>query len=106
MSRGMCFLPSTATLAVLSLTPLAQSAGAQARPQRQQPRPSPPPRAQPQPGTPPGAADTAPFAQPKYRYIGPGGNRVSAGAGVVSDPSVYYAGAASGGGWKTPDGGG
>jgi len=105
MSRGMCYLLSTATLAVLSLTSLAQSAGAQARPQRQQPRPSPPPRAQPQPVTPPGAADTATFAQLKYRYIGPVGNRVSAVAGVVSDPSVYYAGAASGGVWKTTDGG-
>src|SRR3989454_3826566 len=105
MSRGMCFLLPTATLAVLGLTSLAQSAGPQARPQRQPPRAPPPPRAQPQPVTPPGAADTATFAQLKYRYIGPVGNRVSAVAGVVSDPSVYYAGAASGGVWKTTDGG-
>src|SRR2546426_6698138 len=105
MARGMCFRPPPATLAVLGLTSLAQSAGPQARPQRQPPRAPPPPRAQPQPVTPPGAADTATFAQLKYRYIGPVGNRVSAVAGVVSDPSVYYAGAASGGIWKTTDGG-
>src|ERR1039458_5208167 len=40
-----------------------------------------------------------------YRYIGPVGNRVSSIAGVVGDPNVYYAGAASGGIWKTSDGG-
>src|SRR5688572_13496468 len=41
----------------------------------------------------------------RYRYIGPVGNRVSAVTGVVGDPNVYYAGAASGGIWKTTDGG-
>jgi photosystem II stability/assembly factor-like uncharacterized protein len=41
----------------------------------------------------------------RYRYIGPVGNRTSAIAGVVGDPNVYYAGAASGGIWKTTDGG-
>src|ERR1035437_4795051 len=40
-----------------------------------------------------------------YRYIGPVGNRVSSIAGVIGDPNVYYAGAASGGIWKTTDGG-
>lgn len=40
-----------------------------------------------------------------YRYIGPLGNRVSAVAGVAGDPRTYYAGAASGGVWKTIDGG-
>ncbi|HYX82816.1 MAG TPA: glycosyl hydrolase, partial [Gemmatimonadales bacterium] len=45
------------------------------------------------------------YAQLKYRYIGPVGNRVAAVAGVPGDPSVYYAGAASGGIWKTTDGG-
>lgn len=43
--------------------------------------------------------------QVRYRYIGPVGNRVSAVTGVVGDPNVYYAGAASGGIWKTTDGG-
>ena len=41
----------------------------------------------------------------KYRYIGPVGNRVSAVAGVPGQPNVYYAGAASGGIFKTTDGG-
>lgn len=41
----------------------------------------------------------------RFRYIGPVGNRVSAVTGVVGDPNVYYAGAASGGIWKTTDGG-
>src|SRR5438309_3441859 len=41
----------------------------------------------------------------KWRHIGPVGNRVAAVAGVPGDPSVYYAGAASGGLWKTTDGG-
>ncbi len=39
-----------------------------------------------------------------WRYIGPEGNRVSAVAGVPGDPLVYYAGAASGGIFKTTDG--
>src|SRR6266568_1600014 len=37
--------------------------------------------------------------------LGPVGNRVSAVAGVAGDPSTYYVGAASGGIWKTTDGG-
>jgi len=41
----------------------------------------------------------------RYRHIGPVGNRVSAVSGVVGDPLVYYAGAASGGIWKSEDGG-
>jgi photosystem II stability/assembly factor-like uncharacterized protein len=45
------------------------------------------------------------FKQLKYRHIGPEGNRVSAVTGVIGDPNVYYAGAASGGIWKTTDGG-
>jgi photosystem II stability/assembly factor-like uncharacterized protein len=51
------------------------------------------------------AAPSDPFAALKFRYIGPEGNRVSAVAGVPGDPSVYYAGAASGGIFKTTDGG-
>ena len=41
----------------------------------------------------------------KLRHIGPEGNRVSSVAGVAGDPMVYYAGAASGGIFKTTDGG-
>jgi photosystem II stability/assembly factor-like uncharacterized protein len=43
--------------------------------------------------------------QLKFRYIGPVGNRVIAIAGVPGDPNVYYAGAASGGIFKTVDNG-
>jgi photosystem II stability/assembly factor-like uncharacterized protein len=40
-----------------------------------------------------------------YRHIGVVGNRVASVSGVVGDPLTYYAGAASGGLWKTQDGG-
>ena len=40
-----------------------------------------------------------------YRYLGPEGNRVSSVAGVPGDPLTYYAGAASGGLFKSSDGG-
>jgi len=43
--------------------------------------------------------------QLRFRYIGPVGNRVIAAASVPGDPNVYYAGAASGGIFKTTDGG-
>ena len=45
------------------------------------------------------------YAQLKGRHIGPVGNRVSTVAGVIGDPMTYYGGAASGGVWKTVDGG-
>ena len=51
------------------------------------------------------SADTAQLSQLKYRYIGPEGNRISSVAGVSGDPKTYYAGAASGGLWKSSDGG-
>lgn len=40
-----------------------------------------------------------------WRTIGPEGNRFSSAAGVAGDPHTYYVGAASGGIWKTSDGG-
>jgi len=40
-----------------------------------------------------------------YRFIGPGGNRISAITGVPGNANVDYVGAASGGIWKTTDGG-
>lgn len=46
-----------------------------------------------------------PFSALEYRHIGPVGNRVISVAGVAGDPNTYYAGAASGGVWKTADGG-
>ncbi|MGH9402476.1 MAG: VPS10 domain-containing protein [Terriglobia bacterium] len=45
------------------------------------------------------------FGGLQYRFIGPGGNRVSAVVGVPGDLNVYYAGAASGGVWKSVDAG-
>jgi photosystem II stability/assembly factor-like uncharacterized protein len=42
----------------------------------------------------------------RFRWVGPiVGNRISAIAGVPGDASTYYAGAASGGVWKSSDGG-
>ena len=44
--------------------------------------------------------------QMRFRFVGPKvGNRIAAVAGVPGDPSTYYAGAASGGVWKSTDGG-
>jgi hypothetical protein len=51
------------------------------------------------------AIDSMWYASLRYRHIGPEGNRVSSVAGVRGDPNVYYAGAASGGIFKTTDGG-
>jgi photosystem II stability/assembly factor-like uncharacterized protein len=45
------------------------------------------------------------YAQLEYRYIGPEGNRAIAVVGIPGHPMIYYAGAASGGIWKTTDGG-
>ncbi|HEY7818090.1 MAG TPA: sialidase, partial [Vicinamibacteria bacterium] len=41
----------------------------------------------------------------RFRHIGPVGNRTIAVAGVPSDDRTYFAGAASGGIWKTDDAG-
>ncbi len=42
----------------------------------------------------------------QFRFVGPiVGNRVASIAGIPGDPSTYYAGAASGGVWKSTDGG-
>jgi photosystem II stability/assembly factor-like uncharacterized protein len=41
----------------------------------------------------------------EWRTIGPEGNRFSAAAGIPGDHLTYYVGAASGGIWKTTDGG-
>ena len=49
--------------------------------------------------------DSASYASLKWRHIGPEGNRVTSVAGVIGDRMTYYAGAASGGLWKTTDGG-
>ena len=41
----------------------------------------------------------------KFRHVGPVGNRLTCVAGVANKPMIYYVGAASGGVWKTKDGG-
>ena len=41
----------------------------------------------------------------KFRHVGPVGNRLTCVAGVANEPMIYYVGAASGGVWKTKDGG-
>ena len=41
----------------------------------------------------------------RYRHIGPTGNRLTSVVGIPGDPNIYYVGAASGGIWKTIDGG-
>ncbi|MHB8055882.1 MAG: WD40/YVTN/BNR-like repeat-containing protein [Candidatus Aminicenantales bacterium] len=46
------------------------------------------------------------FASLRYRHIGPVGNRVIAVVGLPGNPNVYYIGAASGGIFKSVDGGG
>lgn len=45
------------------------------------------------------------FKALKFRFIGPEGNRTISIAGVPGDPMINYIGAASGGLWKTTDGG-
>ncbi len=40
-----------------------------------------------------------------WRHLGPEGNRFSAAAGIAGDPLTYFVGAASGGIYKTTDGG-
>ena len=45
------------------------------------------------------------FKNLNFRFIGPEGNRAIAIAGVPGDPMINYIGAASGGLWKTTDGG-
>src|SRR6202162_2889824 len=45
------------------------------------------------------------YGQLKYRYIGPEGNRATAVAGVPGRPNIWYVGAASGGIFKSTDGG-
>jgi photosystem II stability/assembly factor-like uncharacterized protein len=53
----------------------------------------------------PPALDPATWSSLRFRHIGPEGNRVSAVAGVPGDPMTYYAGAASGGVFKSTDAG-
>ncbi len=49
--------------------------------------------------------DTAAYANLRFRAVGPEGNRAIAVVGVPGDRMVAFVGAASGGVWKTEDGG-
>ncbi len=49
--------------------------------------------------------ESSTFDHLPFRFIGPEGNRAIAIAGVPGDPMINYIGAASGGLWKTSDGG-
>ncbi|MGI9627613.1 MAG: VPS10 domain-containing protein [Longimicrobiales bacterium] len=49
--------------------------------------------------------DPTQLAALEYRFIGPDGNRAISVVGEPGDPLVIYVGAASGGLWKTEDGG-
>ena len=51
------------------------------------------------------ALDPELLSELSYRYIGPDGNRTIAIAGEPGNNAVVYIGAASGGIWKTTDGG-
>ena len=51
------------------------------------------------------SVESTAFEALRYRYIGPEGNRTTSVTGVPGDPTTYYAGAASGGIFKTTDGG-
>ena len=55
--------------------------------------------------TPAQQLSTEQMEQLKFRHIGPVGNRIISVTGVAGDPMTYYVGAASGGIWKTVDGG-
>ena len=51
------------------------------------------------------APDPSAYTALRWRHIGPEGNRFSAAAGIPGNPHTYYVGAASGGIYKTTDGG-
>jgi photosystem II stability/assembly factor-like uncharacterized protein len=53
-----------------------------------------------------GPQTTQPVGEPRFEYVGPmSSGRIAAAAAVAGKPGVYYAGAASGGVWKSSDGG-
>ena len=54
-----------------------------------------------------GPQPPVPVGAPRFEFIGPtnGAGRIAAAAGVAGTPGTYFAGAASGGVWKTTDGG-
>jgi photosystem II stability/assembly factor-like uncharacterized protein len=73
----------------IALTPLAAQQRSRGQPQAQ---------AQPQ-------LSPDMYKELRYRHVGPVGNRLTSAYGIPGDPNTYYVGAASGGVWKTTDGG-
>jgi photosystem II stability/assembly factor-like uncharacterized protein len=64
------------------------------------------PNATSPPGLPANLEEPTELKQLKFRLLGPAwGGRVSRVAGVPGNPSIYYAASASGGVWKSVDGG-
>ena len=84
--------PHPAGVLLLAVLSLATPAGAQKSKPASPPAPS-------------RLIDPATYGSLHFRHIGPEGNRVASVAGVSGDPNVYYAGAASGGIFKSSDGG-
>src|SRR5688500_19931462 len=57
-------------------------------------------------GQPSGPQQAQPVRGARFEYVGPTSDgRISAAAAIAGKPGVYFAGAASGGVWKTTDGG-
>jgi photosystem II stability/assembly factor-like uncharacterized protein len=113
-ASGFAILCLTFIIGTLFLPPLAQAqqkptANSSANKPKAGAGPESHAGSQPAPATSPTEAKNAepesPFAHLEYRFIGPPGNRVSAVMGEPGNPNVYYAGAASGGLWKSSDGG-
>src|SRR6185369_1223572 len=57
-------------------------------------------------GGPAGPQQTSTPEPPRFRYMGPApAGRIASVSGVPGDPNTYYLGSASGGLWKSTDGG-
>ena len=85
-------LLSPAMLSLVYLLPLMHAAPAGAQPTRT-------------PSATSSVIDSTALDSLKWRHVGPEGNRITSVTGVIGDRTTYYAGAASGGLWKTNDGG-
>ena len=92
-------LPFTAVVALLALVAAGPTAAAGATAAR--------PAAKSAPAAPAVPPADLPALKPlKYRLVGPAwGGRVARAAGVPGDPNVYFAATASGGVWRSLDGG-
>ncbi|HLJ58696.1 MAG TPA: hypothetical protein VKZ50_03085, partial [bacterium] len=100
MSRSL-----RAALRLLMVVPLIAAAAATAHTQKSKSRAKESKNQTASPASKGAGPDSAFLSTLKWRFIGPEGNRTDAIAGVPGDPNIYYAGAASGGVWKTTDGG-